>query len=69
MMLVLLSGIFVTDLPYHVLTLQNNVHVSQPVIKYKTDAYIKEVIILYVYCSTWKCWGEGVMILNYNPTP
>ena len=41
MMLVLLLGVFITNLPCHVVTLQSSVRISKAVLKYKTNAYIK----------------------------
>ena len=45
-MLVLFLGFFITDLSCYIVTLQIDVHVSQDVLKYKTDADIKELVRL-----------------------
>ena len=49
MLLVLFFGFNITDLPHHVVTLQSYVHVRQATIKYKTDADIKDYIILHIF--------------------
>ena len=50
-MLVLLFGFLITDLPYHVVTLQIVVYVRYAILKLKTDADIKEVIYqVYLLC-------------------
>ena len=48
-LLVLFFGFAVTDLPYHVVTLQSAARVRLDVLKYKTDTDIKEVIRLYIF--------------------
>ena len=48
-LLVIFFRFAVTDLPYHVMTLQSDARVRLDVLKYKTDTDIKEVIILYIF--------------------
>ena len=48
-MLVMFFGFVITNLPCHVVTLQSDVRVNLAVLKYKIDAYIKEVIILDIF--------------------
>ena len=49
MLLVLLFGFEITNLTCHVVTLQSAVCVRFVVLKHKTDADIKEVILLVIY--------------------
>ena len=49
MLLLLLFGGFIKDIPFHIVTFQSAVRLSYAVLRYKSDADIKEVIRLYLF--------------------